>query len=230
MRTLLVDEPLHPDTEVTLEGHEARHGRTVLRLRPGDALRLCDGQGGLATAEVTVVERHHLRCRVASVEQVPPPALHSLTIAVAPPKGARFEDMVRGLTELGIGAVCPLLCERSERQPRLERAERVAAEALKQCRRSVLPRIGPALDIPALASTGQRLILADPDGGLPCPGVVAPTIIVIGPEGGLSAAERTSLLDAGAEPVRLAVPILRIETAALAAAAVWAATWEHHDH
>jgi 16S rRNA (uracil1498-N3)-methyltransferase len=103
----------------------------------------------------------------------------------------------------------------------------VAAEALKQCRRSHLPEIGTALGIDAVAAPGRRLIVADRAGGPAAPGRPQPTTIVIGPEGGLTDDELAALDRAGAHRVRLAGPILRIETAALAAAAVWASAWEH---
>lgn len=226
MRTLLLPPPLcSGDAEIL--GEEAAHGLRVLRLRLGETLRVADGAGRAAEAVVTTADRR-LCVRIGPVDELPPDRLAGLTIAVAPPKGDRWTDLVRGLTELGVGAILPLQCRRGERQPaNLDRARRVAAEALKQCRRHCLPRIGPPVDIPALALAGGRVILCDPAGGPPAPGAPGPATIVVGPEGGLDADEVAALVAIGAERVRLAGPVLRIETAALAAAAVWAATWEH---
>lgn len=228
MRTLLVDD-LGTEADIPVEGDEAHHARASLRLKPGDPIRLVDGRGGSAIGAVADIGRHRVRVTVDHREQAEPGRCQALTICCAAPKGSRFEDLVRGLTELGVGAIQVLRCERSVRDPTLERARRVAGEAIKQCGRPWLPQVGPVVDFTALAKVDGRIILLDRDGGAPCPGVPRPTTIVVGPEGGLSATERDQLLGWGAEPVRLAEPILRIETAALAAAAVWACAWEQHE-
>ncbi len=228
MRTLLAPAPLATG-ELTLDDDEAHHGLRVLRLQAGETLRLADGAGGSAEAEVVEVSKR-LVLRVGPVAAAPAERCADLAVAVAPPKGDRWTDLVRGLTELGVGAILPLRSARGEREPAsLDRARRVAGEALKQSRRAWLPRLGPAVGIPALAAGGTRLIVGDPAGGPPRPGRPRPTTLVIGPEGGLTADELAALDAAGAERVRLAGPVLRIETAALAAAAVWASAWEHED-
>jgi 16S rRNA (uracil1498-N3)-methyltransferase len=228
MRTLLIESDWDHET-VVIEGDEAHHGRSVLRLAVGDELRLTDGRGSSAEAVLVAVERHRLVARITSRCTQPPGLAQQLTICCASPKGSRFEDLVRGLTELGVGAICPLDCERSVREPKLDRARRVAAEAIKQCGRVWLPQVGPVVEFTALAKHSGRLILLDREGQAPVPGPATGTTILVGPEGGFSASERSRLLDWGAEPVRLAQPILRIETAALAAAAVWVCAWEHHE-
>jgi len=213
--------------DLTIDGDEAHHALRVLRVKPGEKVRLADGDGRSAAAEVVEAGKR-LRLRVDAVESLPAGRCAELAVAVAPPKGDRWTDLVRGLTELGVGSILPLRCARGERLPAsLERARRVAGEALKQSRRAWLPRLGPAIDVAGLASGGTRLIIGDPAGGPPRPGRPCPTTLVIGPEGGLDAAELAALDAAGAERVRLAGPVLRIETAALAASAVWASAWEH---
>jgi 16S rRNA (uracil1498-N3)-methyltransferase len=213
---------------VSLAGDEAHHAIRVLRVRPGETLRLADGAGHAAVARVVAVDRDRLQLDCDPPVILPLDRCQALTVAVAPPKGDRWTDLVRGLTELGVGTIMPLLCERGERMPAsLDRARRVAVEALKQCRRSHLPHLTDPTPIAALAAAGQPVILCDPSGGPPRPGAIRPMVLAIGPEGGFTDAERASLLAAGATSVRVAGPVLRIETAALAAAAVWAAAWEH---
>lgn len=226
MRTLLAPEPLAAG-ELILDDNESHHALRVLRLRPGDRVRLGDGAGRTAEANVLATGRC-LRLQVDAVAMAQPERCRSLTIAVSPPKGDRWTDLVRGLTELGVGRIQPLRCARGEREPAsLDRARRVAQEALKQSRRAWMPQLGPAVSIADLAAGGGRVIVCDPAGGPPAPGTPSPTTLVIGPEGGLTADEVDQLGAAGAGRVRLAGPVLRIETAALAAAAVWASAWEH---
>lgn len=226
VRTLLVPPPLMPGL-VTITGDEAHHGRSVLRLRPGDDIRLADGAGSSAQGRVETLDRERLVVLAEEVAQALPGPAGLLTVVCAVPKGDRFGDLVRQLTELGVGTIRPLVCARGERIPAsLERARRIAAEALKQCRRSHLPVLGPAIDIPGLTATPGRLIILDRQGLAPDPGPPFPVTLVVGPEGGLTADEIAALRAAGAVGVRLAATVLRIETAALAATAVWTAAWE----
>lgn len=224
-RTLLVPAPLTAG-DLLLDGDEAHHARSVLRLEAGDEVRLADGAGRSARAVLAEVGKRGVRLTVDAPETASDGPAALLTVAVAPPKGDRFGDLVRGLTELGVGAILPLTTERGERMPAsLDRVQRIAGEALKQCRRAHLPVIGPQTDIPALVRSGAALTVLDRSGTPAAPGTPRPLTLVIGPEGGFTDAELATLRQAGAATVRLAGPVLRIETAALAASAVWSAAW-----
>ncbi len=226
MRTLLVQAPVQTG-EAVVDGDEAHHARAVLRLKVGDEVRVADGAGRAGLAVVAGIGREALCLEVTAVEELAPDRAGLITVAVAAPKGDRLADLVRGLTELGVGTIQLLQTERGERQPgNAERLRRIAAEALKQCRRSHLPEILPSCSITALAASGAVLRVLDRAGAPPRTGAPAPVTLVVGPEGGLTVAELAELAAAGAVAMRLAGPILRIETAALAAAAVWAAAWE----
>jgi len=226
--TLFVAEPLVAG-ELQLDPAEAHHAVQVLRLAAGSELRVTDGAGRSGTGVVLEAGRRELRCRVEAVEELAQPASAALTVALAAPKGDRLEHVLRGLTELGVGAIAFLDCRRAQRSPREQRLRRVLVSALKQCGRSHLPHLLPACDIPTLAKTGGRLILCDAEGEPADIGPIEATTLVVGPEGGFTDAERDDLLGAGARRCRLAAHVLRIETAALAAAAVWAHAWELHE-
>jgi 16S rRNA (uracil1498-N3)-methyltransferase len=225
MRTLLIT-PLHVGS-CTITGDEAHHVRDVLRLRVGETVRCADGAGRVGIGSVMALGRHEVNVDVSEVMEIPAGPAQGITVACAAPKGDRFADLVRQLTELGVGEILPLACARGERIPgNLERVRRVATEALKQCRRPVLPVIGPVVDCPTLLASNRRLVLLSPQGDRPRPGPPGRVTLVIGPEGGFTDEETRLLMSGGAESVRLASTILRIETAALAAAAVWTAAWE----
>ena len=225
MRSLLVDDVLHSGL-IEVSGSEAQHALKVLRLKVDDEIRLCDGQGHWGIARITQSGRHDLRCEVETVHTDAPTAASLLSILVAAPKGSRFEDMVRSLTELGVGEIKVLITERSQRQVKLERAKRVAGEALKQCQRSYLPKIDEVVEFSTLHIDPERHMLLDPAGEQAQPGAPRALELIIGPEGGLSPQEREHLISQGVKTICLAPHILRIETAALAAAAVWIAHWE----
>lgn len=228
MRTLFARSPLTAGV-AELEPEEARHGRTVLRLKIGDRVRLIDGAGAVAEATVEQVTRDQLRCRVGAVAQHPAGHLDGVRLVVAPPKGSRWEDMVRAVTELGVGAIAPLQCARGNPPPKLDRARRVAREACKQSRRSHLPRIEQAVAIPDMTALGAAVMVLDPAGEAWPATAREPLHLLVGPEGGLTTEERQDLLAHGARPVRLGEHILRIETAAVAACAAVAARWSDQE-
>jgi 16S rRNA (uracil1498-N3)-methyltransferase len=225
LRTLLVAPPLAPGTLV-IDGDEAHHARVVLRLRPGDDIRVADGAGQAASAVVTGVGRDALEIEVAAVSTLPDPPAARLTIACALPKGDRLADLVRSLTELGIGALQPLSCARGERHAlNPERLTRISAEALKQCQRPRRLAIRePATLADLAADAASAVVLLDPRGTPARPGPCQATTLLIGPEGGWTEDEISAC--ARLPRMRLASTILRIETAAVAAAAVWSAAWE----
>ena len=210
-----------------LPPEEAAHAARVLRLREGAAVGLIDGRGLRAEAEVVAVGRGAVRVRVGEPERPAPPSPRVRLLA-APPKGERAEAMVGQLAQLGVASWTPLLTERGggDGSPnRRRRWERAAAEAAKQCGRADLLAVGEAARAPealrALGpAPGRLLVVADPAGGRPAlPAGLEEVVALVGPEGGFTDAERGELLAAGAAPWGLGPHILRIETAAVAAAA-----------
>lgn len=222
---------------LTLEPQEAAHAARVLRLRPGDALLLFDGRGGRATAYVTNVAKMRGEACVMVEAAAPtrdPAPMHTLRMIVAGCKRDRMEWLVEKCTELGATEIALTEFTRSvvhATEHRIEKLERIAIEACKQCGRAWKPELTTCRS-PADALRERALtLLADPSleaepilTTFPTtPPQPSHTQIVIGPEGGLTPEERTLLVAGGARPVRLALDILRVETAAVAAAAAWSA-------
>ena len=217
-------EPFLPGTVCELSTDEARHARTVLRLRDGDAVELFDGAARLARGRLRTSGRREASVEIESVESSPPDPLH-LTLAAPPPKGKRTLAMVEQCTELGVDAFLPLRCERSVSlggDPGKWRQR--AVEACKQCGRLTLPEILEPCDLRGLAGRfgeWERIFVASL-----APGAVAAAealatrpahgslLWIVGPEGGLTQEEERLLLEAGATPARIAPHILRIATAA----------------
>jgi 16S rRNA (uracil1498-N3)-methyltransferase len=228
MRTLLVEPPLISGL-TAITGDEARHGRTVLRLRPGEQLRVADAAGRWALASVQVVDKQTIQVQVDTVQEEPTSSAEWLQVAVSPPKGNRWDDLLRGLTELGVGGIHPLQCSRSERAPKTDRATRITREALKQCRRPRLPQLGPMADIATWCASDARAMVCDPAGDTAVPLPPGPTVLLVGPEGGFSAAEQAYFREHDLPRLALGGAIMRIETAALAAAAIIIHAWEDHE-
>lgn len=214
--------------EVTLSGTEAHHLAHVLRLGPGSAVVLFDGEGTEAAAEVVRVGKREVTLGVRSVSAVPEPTAVPVTLAVAPPKGDRFRWLVEKATELGVARLVPLLTRRTVVDPRdgkLDKLRQTVIAAAKQCGRSRLMEVTETAKLESIldgGSTDQRVILHP--GGSPLGSAaladVSGLTLLVGPEGGFTDEEVGRATDAGAEIASLGATILRTETAAIAAAAV----------
>jgi len=216
--------------DVVLDGPEAHHLAAVRRLRPGDAVVLFNGDGLEYPARVVAVAK---RSVALTVEAVASPAreLPCRLVAAAPlPKGDRAQVLVEKLTELGATDFVPLRTQRSVVEPRdakLDKLQRYAVEASKQCGRNRLLRVGPLTawsDFLADAALPRRRVVAHV-GGTPLsaekhPGPPEELLLAVGPEGGLTDDEVTAARQAGFEVVGLGPRVLRVETA-LIALVVW---------
>lgn len=221
---LVAPGSLQVGAELLLSESETHHLR-VRRAEPGDTLRLQDGSGVVAVAALTTMGSA-ARVVVDSLQLHPP--LPDLCLVVGAGDRERFEWLAEKCAEFGVTELIPLVTTRSGtvagrvRESHLERIARRARQAIKQSGAPWAPRIG-ALSSPeatcARFTEGVRW-LADAAGERPRRGTGAPGVALIGPEGGLTPAERNQFLDGGFVPVRLAPHLLRFETAAIAVAAL----------
>ncbi len=216
---------------VELPDDESKHARNVLRVRTGENVGLLDGKGLLAEAEVVEVGKPVVvRVTRADPQQEVSP---QLDVAAAVPKGALVEEMVRGLSQLGAARWIPLTTERSVVDPReakLNRLQRLAVESAKQCGRSYLLKIDTTTPFDQLLEEDAwdvKLIAAIDDETPLKSEALRDTLagkqhvlVMIGPEGGWTEAEETRAKAAGALPIQLGPHVMRIETAACAAASI----------
>ncbi|MFM2183667.1 MAG: hypothetical protein RJB61_1961 [Actinomycetota bacterium] len=212
---VFVDELDEPALASVDEHHLVR----VLRLRDGDSVSASDGNGRW---RLCVMRGGALEPAGAIAEGEP---ARQCTVGAAIPKGDRLDWMVQKLTEVGAQRIALLESDhsvvrwdlaRAGRQ--LERLQRIAREAAAQSRRCRLPVIeGPVPYGVMIAEAGAAI--ADPD-GRPLAAALTRGPLLIGPEGGWSAAERSSASQAGAAAVSLGATVLRVETAAVVAAAL----------
>ena len=197
---------------------DLRHLRRSLRLIDGDRLCVADGAGSWRTGTLAGVRAEDLGPPQQDVAPAP-----VIAVGLAIPKGPRLEVAVTKLTELGVDEILLLATERSivrwppgEVGRRLDRLRRVVREAAMQARRTRLPGLTGVLTIgDVVASFPGAVALAEPGGG---PGGLAHPVVLVGPEGGWTQSE----LGACEGRVGLGPTILRVETAAIAAAVVLA--------
>jgi 16S rRNA (uracil1498-N3)-methyltransferase len=227
-RRFFINGPLQPG-RLRLSGAEVHHLANVLRLDAGETVTLFDGSGIEAAAEVTgrgndAVELMVRDIRVSNTEAVVP-----VVLAAAVPKGDRFGWLIEKATELGVQRFVPLVTERSVVLPgegKMVKLRRTIVEASKQCGRNRLMELdspSPWREFVAREMTGRQCRVAHPSGQpfeWHSADAAGPLVLAVGPEGGFTEAELELALAAGARLVSLGPRVLRIETAALALAAL----------
>ena len=222
------------DGRVTFDADESRHLTRVLRLRPGDTVVATDGAGRDYTVRLERVGEAATGIVLAAERGTPESPL-AITLVQGIPKGDKMEAIVRAATELGVTRVRPALCERtivrlepSRWRERARRWQRVAREAAKQCGRAVIPEVEtPRALAECLADERPDLALCFWEaGGAPMAEALRDAarprsaLVVVGPEGGLSASEVDAARAGGLTIVSLGPRILRTETAGPAVIAV----------
>lgn len=209
------------EPRVTVSGEEFHHSVRVVRLRPGEAVELFDGAGGCASGTVESIGRDE--AVIVAGDPLPsresPLAIH-LAMAIIQPE--RFELVLQKATELGVRSVIPMVTGRVEvRRERYagktERWERIIFEAVKQSGRSLPPRVAPPTPFEEILELREPKVLFDADAAAGELAIGTDVIVMIGPEGGWSAAELELARAAAVGFQRLGPRRLRAETAAIAA-------------
>ncbi|HEX7750867.1 MAG TPA: 16S rRNA (uracil(1498)-N(3))-methyltransferase [Novosphingobium sp.] len=228
---LFVPGPLAEGAAVLIEGPQAHYLARVMRIAPGDAVVLCDDATGEWTARVIAAGKRDVtllpETRTRQREQVP-----DVTLCAALLKKPNFDLVLEKATELGVRRIQPLVTRRCVADSlNAERARTILTEAAEQCARTALPELAAPVKLDALLRgwpQDRALFFADETGGAPAAPAFAahrgPAALLIGPEGGFDAAERAAVRALPqARAVSLGPRILRGETAAIAAIALWMA-------
>ena len=229
----LVDPAAIGIDEVVLDGPEGRHAAVVVRLRAGERVDVTDGVGTLAECVVASAASTTLRLTVQRRLSVPAGAPR-LVVVQALPKGDRGETACAVLTEVGVDEIVPWSAAHSivawhgaRGEKAIERWRSTVRAAAKQSRRAWLPVVAP---LASTADVADRLraatlgVVLHESAALPLSKVLVPTagevVVVIGPEGSITAAELAAFAAAGAPAYRLGSSILRTSTAGVVAASV----------
>ena len=242
MIRLHVPTPLSPEAAVLPTLDQSRYLTQVMRLKTGDSLLVFNGRDGEWRCVISEILKKGVVLRAE--ERVRPQALGpDVDLLIAVVKKSALEFAVEKATELGARRVKLVVTQRTQVQHvRMDRLDAIAIEAAEQTGRLDVPMIDEPVKLAdlldgweACTDSGRRLMFCDETGGAPVTGAVAeagagPWAILIGPEGGFSPEERERLR---ALPFTTAVSlgprILRADTAAIAALALWQAAvgdWE----
>jgi 16S rRNA (uracil1498-N3)-methyltransferase len=227
---LFVEHPLLPGP-LRIEGAQAHYLVTVMRMKVGDPVKLFDGESGEWLGIAASVGKRDLMLdvteRLREREHVP-----DLWLCAAPIKKGRIDWVAEKACELGVARLLPVLTRRTIID-RLngERLRAHMIEAAEQCGRTAVPELAEPVKLASLLRdwpADRALYFADETGGVPAAEAMrtgpASAAILIGPEGGFDDAERDAIRAVpGAVAITLGPRILRADTAAAAATALWMA-------
>ncbi len=220
------------DTAV-LTGEDARHIAKSLRMTAGDPLTLCDGKGQEAQGRIVSLSSDAVSVRLGEAAASAAEPLTRISLYLAMPKGDKTELVVQKAVELGAAEIVLFLSARCISRPKgddaakkVQRLQKIAVEAAKQCGRGILPAVRGVLSFSQLMQETQQLDdcfvlyegLCKPlRQQLPARG--AAIALLVGSEGGFSPEEIARAEACGVHAASLGKRILRCETAPIAALA-----------
>jgi 16S rRNA (uracil1498-N3)-methyltransferase len=226
---LYVTVALGAGASIMLDQSQSHYLASVMRRQPGDMVRLFNGRDGEWAARVVSVAKKAVTL-VAERQSAPQEAVPDLWLCAAPLKKGRIDWLVEKACELGVARLQLVTTQRTVvDKPNLERLGAHLIEAAEQSGRTGVPELPAPLALERLLKgwpQGRALLFADETGGASLAQAKAPppAAILIGPEGGFTAQERSAIrAHPAAVPISLGPRILRADTAALAAVAVWQA-------
>lgn len=218
---------------LTLRGEDAHHAGRVLRLRPGESVTLCNGKGTDFDCSIETVEKDAVVCHVRDSHPAETEPRQQLTLFMALPKSDKMDFIVQKAVELGAREIVPYLSKNCVSRPdktekKVERWQKIALEAAKQCGRGYLPAVGAVVSFEQAAvqaAQSQNALFFyenERQTGLHdalLHGVGETVSLMIGPEGGFAPEEAAFAAETGLTSVSLGTRILRCETAPIAALA-----------
>ena len=226
--------------QVVLKGAEAKHLTSVLRLGPGDLVELFDGRGTAARAEIISGGKREIELSIVERKVDFQQGGPEVVLATAVPKGDRIRSLVEKATELGIDLMVPLKTHRSVVHPRAGKQKKMhhaVIAACKQCGRNRLMRIDPLMTWDELLAVENQSLVIGQQGAENSGESIArllaaphmPLVLCVGPEGGWTDGELAAAREAKATLIGVGRHTLRIETAALALAALVSASRKVED-
>lgn len=254
MSKFFVDPSAVSGAHIYLENKDdLHHLRKVLRARPGMELDISDGDCWEYKTCLEELTGDCATLKILDKQKFATEPATRVTLYQGVPKASKMETVIQKTVEMGVDTIVPVFMERTvvvekgNFGKKLDRWNKIAAEAVKQCKRGLIPRVTESYDVDKMLAElpNYDLIICpyENEDGLtikdflraaPPPAAVQPGLestgrtgpqalrvaLIIGPEGGFSESEIEKLKAAGAATVTLGKTILRTETAGLAALAM----------
>ena len=230
MPRFFIDKNIVTEDSVMLTGDDAHHISRSLRMRAGEELTLCDGEGFDYNCTIEEIDERTVRCAVNSREKNRTEPPYRATVFQGLAKGDRFDTVIQKSVECGAYRIVPVMTKRctvklttSDGVKKCARWNKIAEEAAKQCGRGIIPEVTEPVSFERAVEMLQKLdlpLFCYEEGTSPVKAEVearrdAETVgIVIGPEGGFAEEEAAKMAAAGISAVSLGRRILRTESAA----------------
>lgn len=217
--------------DTVLTGENGRHAARSLRMKAGEELTLCDGQGHDAFCTVVQAEGDTVQVHVVRVEASVSEPRVRVTLCQGVPKSDKMDWIVQKAVELGVWRVVPTMTARCISRPdaksaskKVQRWQKIAREAAQQSGRGIIPQVADftSLKQAVAAASGRRVLFYEGGGERISVAVHAQdseVTVFIGPEGGFAPEEVELVQQAGGCAATLGPRILRTETAPVAALA-----------
>lgn len=216
---------------------EIKHISRTLRMQEGDVVEIFDGKGKEYIARLDQIDKKSIQLKVMEEVEINRELNTFITVYQGIPKAQKMELIVQKLTEIGVSRMVPVKFERCIRLidekevKQIQRWQKIALEACKQSKRTLVPLIEKSMDIKTLAqdikNNDLSLLFYENEEALNVKELLkaldkkqTKVGIIIGPEGGITETERELLISAGAKSVLLGNRILRTETAAIYGASI----------
>ena len=222
------------ETKGIITGDDAKHIARVLRMKAGEKLVACDCQGRDYDCVISEVCDKQVELTVEKVYPSETEPSVKVTLYQAMPKSDKMELIIQKAVELGVSAIVPVQTKRCVSRPdaksmakKLERYNRIALEAAKQCGRGRIPQVLPMLDyseaLTAMKADERAFLFYENSTSSfrkELEQKVSSVSIMVGAEGGFEEEEVSKALEQGIASLSLGKRILRCETAPLAALSI----------
>ena len=229
MPNFYITKDMISGSKACITGEEAHHISRVLRMKKGDAVTLCDGEGTFYESVLTDFSQDGVTAEIKNSRIAETEPKVKITLYQAIPKSPKLEMIVQKLTELGVTRIVPMntarIVAKLDKENKIERLRKIVIEAAKQSKRGIIPKVESPVDFGKAAADAAKAELSlipyeeETQNSLrsEVSESTAKTLsIMIGPEGGFEKSEIELAKSLGIIPVTLGKRILRTETAGIA--------------
>lgn len=222
------------DDYITIEGSDVNHIKNVLRMKVGEAMILCDGQGTDYHCTIDTLSNDFIQAKVVEVEDTQTELPAKIYLFQGLPKKDKMELIIQKAVELGVYQIVPVMMKRSvvklddkkKEQKKLERWQSIATSAAKQSGRGIIPEVVPVMSykeaIAMAKEMDYKVLPFEHAEGMEETKKIIKEVqgkktvaVFIGPEGGFEDDEVAYAMESGIKSITLGKRILRTETAGL---------------
>lgn len=233
MHKFFVDKNSITDNEAIIEGEDVKHIYKVLRLQSGEKVSINNCEGKEYLGEISDINKKTVVVKIKEELAVNNESTVNIFLFQGLPKSSKMDLIVQKATELGVKEITPVITKRVDVKAeagefkKADRWSRIALEACKQCKRTLLPKVNLPMQFEELVEKLKDMDLVivpyENEDGFGIKNVAAQLgqgresinniAVIIGPEGGFEQEEIDELKEKGSHIVTLGPRILRTETA-----------------